>query len=287
MKRMLRNKWMLFGVMLLPLQTQAIDIDAQDYRRAPEGTNVFLLYGQYAHRDAYYQGDEKVNNGKLESQIGIARFVHYTQFNSIKIAPQLLIPFGKLKASGDSAALGESSGVVGDIILANTFWLIDDPQKQYWGVTPFLTIPTGSYHEKDALNIGENRYKLTLQSSYLKYWTEKFGTDLTADVTFYGDNKDDVKGKLEQDVGYQLQSDIFYNLNPKLTLSAGLSYSDAGDTTISGVDYDASTQAKIWLGSTYHFTPQSNLLVNVGRDLDVENNFKEDFRFNFRYAYVF
>lgn len=287
MKKMQRHTWMLFTAFLLPWQAHALDIDAQDYRRAPDGTNVFLLYGQYAHRNAYYQDNDKVNDGKLESEIGIARFVHYTDFNSIKIAPQLLIPFGKVKASGDSAGLGESSGVLGDIILANTFWLIDQPQKQYLGFTPFFSFPTGSYHDEDALNIGENRYKMILQSSYLKYWTEQWGTDLTADVTYYGDNKDDVKGKIEQDWGYQLQADAFYNLNPQFTLSAGVSYMDAGDTKVAGVEHDASTQAKVWLGTTYHISPKSHLLLNVGRDLAVENNFKEDFRFNFRYAYVF
>ncbi|MDQ9019948.1 transporter [Acinetobacter sichuanensis] len=287
MNRKALNKWALAAMSLLPLTGHALDIDAQDYRLAPLGTNIFLLYGQYANRDAYYAGNDKVNDGELETQIGIARFVHYAEIAGVKIAPQLLIPFGKVKASGDVAALGESSGVLGDVILANTFWLINKSKDKYVGFTPFFSFPTGSYKDENALNIGENRYKTTLQASYLQYWNEKFGTDLTADVTFYGDNKDDVKGTIKQDMGYQLQADVFYNLNPKFTLSAGVSYMDAGDTSVKGVDQDASTQSKIWAGTTYNINQRSNLLMTVGRDIDVENTFKENFRFNFRYVYLF
>lgn len=287
MNRQMLHKGLLTALFLLPLQGHALDIDAQDYRRAPNGTNIFLLYGQYANRDAYYAGSDKVNDGELESQIGLGRFVHYSEIGGIKMAQQFLVPFGKLKASGDSAALGESSGVLGDIILANTFWLIDQPQDKYLGFTPFFSFPTGSYKDENALNIGENRFKTILQTSYLQYWNEKFGTDLTADVTFYGDNKDDVKGRIEQDMGYQLQADVFYNLNPKFTLSVGLSYMDAGDTTFNGLDQDASTQSKFWAGTTYNINQRSNLLMTVGRDIEVENTFKENFRFNFRYVYIF
>ncbi|MEB6666843.1 transporter [Acinetobacter vivianii] len=287
MNRQMINNGILTVLFLFPLKSHALDIDPQDYRRAPSGTNIFLLYGQYANRDAYYLGSNKVNEGELESQIGIGRFVHYSEIGGIKMAQQLLVPFGKLNASGESANLGESSGILGDIILANTFWFIDKPQDKYLGFTSYFSFPTGSYKDDKALNIGENRFKTILQLGYLQYWNEKFGTDFTADVTLYGDNKNNIKGKIEQDMGYQLQADAFYILNYKFSLSAGLSYLNAGDNTVNGINQDGSTQTKFWVGTTYNVNQKSNILFSLGRDIDVENNFKEKMRFNFRYLYLF
>ena len=281
------KKIMLLIAIFSPIKSFALDIDAQDYRRAPDGTNLFILYGQYAKREGFYNDSNKLNNGKLESDIGVVRLVHYTKVGSLEIAPQLLIPFGNLKASGDAKALGESSGVLGDIILANTFWLIDKPKDKYFGITPFIYLPTGSYKDESRLNIGENRFKTTLQASYLQYWNDKFGSDFSADATLYADNNDNVKGKIEQEMGYQLQADVFYNIDSKFTVSAGLSYADAGDVQVKNSNIGASTQSKIWAGGTYNINFHSNLLMTLGRDLDVENTFKENFRFNFRYVYQF
>lgn len=268
----------------------AIDVDAKDYLPAPDGSTVFLFYGQYAQRNAMYQGSEKIaGEVKLESTVGLFRFVHFTKFNDYIMEPQIIIPVGRLKASKDIANLGESSGVLGDIMLANTVLFLNDPEKgRAWGVTPFLTLPTGSYDKNDALNMGENRYKFTLQSSFVTKLTDKLGTDLTADITFYGKNKDYGQNTtLTQNAGYQLQADLFYQVQPHYDLRAGLSYLNAGDLKVDQLRTDAAEQSKFWLGTQINFNPRSSLILTLGRDIKVENTFKENVRFNLRYLYAF
>lgn len=275
---------------MLSISTYAIDVDAKDYLPAPDGTNVFLFYGQYAQRDALYAGDKKVEGDpKLESTVGLFRFVHFTKFKDYVIEPQIIIPVGKLKASKDISALGDSSGVLGDIILANTVLLFNEQEKgKVWGVTPFLTLPTGSYDKDDTLNMGENRYKFTLQTSLVNKFTDKLGTDLSADVTFYGKNDDyGQDSTLEQDPGYQLQADVFYQIQNNYDLRAGISYLNAGKTEVENVTADAAEQTKIWLGSQINLNPKSSLILTVGRDIKVENTFRENARFNMRYTYAF
>ncbi|RZG74073.1 transporter [Acinetobacter sp. WCHAc060025] len=274
---------------LLAVQAKAVDVDAGDYDVAPAGTSLALLYLQHATRDSSYVGsDKQAGHLKLESNIGIARFVHYTDIAGFRVAPQVLIPFGKLEGKGDISSLGDASGL-GDIIVAAPVWLLNDAEsKSYFGITPYLYLPTGDYSKNDALNIGENRYKLDVQAEYSTRITPKIAWDVAADVIFYGAN-DDIAGggKLKQDVGYQLQTNTRYFLNDQWDLRAGLSYLDAGDTKLRGQTTDSYKQSKFWVGTAYSPTSTTNVILNYGRDFDVENGFKEDNRINLRLLKVF
>ncbi|AMW79949.1 hypothetical protein AMD27_14275 [Acinetobacter sp. TGL-Y2] len=271
------------------ISSYAVDLDSGDYDAAPAGTNLALLYLQHANRDKLYSGSHKVaGENELTSNVGIARFVHYTDIAGYRVAPQILIPFGQLEADKDISSWGSSSGL-GDLILAAPIWLLNDTdKKQYFGISPYLYLPTGEYSKHDALNLGENRYKLNLQAAFSTRIIPQFAWDVAADATIYGDNDDLAGGgKLKQDLGYQLQTSGRYFLNEKADLRAGLSYSDAGDTEVRGVDADSTTQSKFWLGGAYSPTATTNLLLTYGRDIDVENGFKEDNRVNFRFLKVF
>lgn len=273
------------------LPAHALDVDAGDYTALPEGTRLLALYGQYAERDSLYINNDKLaGDYGLDSQVGILRGVYYTKLGDYIVDPQFLLPFGKLEAEGDLSALGEASGV-GDLIVAATVWLVNNPQeKEYFGVTPFLFLPTGSYDKGDTLNLGENRYKLTLQAGYIKGLTEKTTLDLIGDVTFYGDNDDFTAAKLtlEQDASYQLQAYLRYNVTPTFDLRAGVSKSWIGETSVEGVDSgDDAEVSKYQVGFGWFFTPTTQLLATYGSDLSVDNGFKEDARLNLRLLTLF
>lgn len=273
---------------LASLSAHAVDLDAGDYDYAPSGTNLGIVYYQHATRDALYSGSDKVA-GKydLTSDIAIARYVHYMDFAGIQIAPQILIPFGRLDAGKDISAMGSSSGL-GDIILANAFFLHHNTEKQsQLAVTPYLYLPTGKYSRDDALNIGENRLKLTVQGAYTTRITPKIAWDVAGDFTVYGKNDDAAGGDLKQDVGYQIQTNSRYFLNDKVDLRAGISYSDAGKTKLNGVETASTTQSKFWVGAAYSPVPTINLIATYGSDIAVENGFKEANRINLRMLYAF
>ena len=269
--------------------TQAADLDAGDYDYVPSGTNLALLYYQHATRDELYSGDTKVaGNNKLDSNVGIARYVRYMDLGSIQIAPQVLIPFGSAEAKGDISVLGESSGI-GDIILANAFFLhTDNATKTRLGLTTYFYLPTGEYDKNQVVNLGENRYKFTLQGAYSTEIAPKLRWDAASDITFYGKNDEYIGDtKLEQDMGYQLQTNLRYNLKDNLDLRAGLSYADLGDTEVNNIKADGITQSKFWVGTSYSPTPTTSLIAIYGQDFKVENGFKEDNRFSFRLTKVF
>ena len=269
----------------------AVDVDAGDYTALPAGTNLAMIYYQNASRNELYSGGDKVSGDfSLASDVGILRGVHFTEIGGYIVDPQFLLPFGMLDAGKDIAALGEESGV-GDLILAATVWLVNKPKDNtYFGITPFLYLPTGTYDNEEGLNLGENRYKFVLQAGYITNLTDDIALDLVADVMLYGENDEfgAAKQTMEQEASFQLQAFLRYTMNPGWDFRVGLSQTFGGETEVNGAKMnDAAEITKINVGTSYFVTPSVQLLASYGRDLAVENGFSEDNRLNLRVLKVF
>ncbi|MDH4574062.1 transporter [Salinicola acroporae] len=276
---------------MTPMAAQAIDVDVGDYVPAPAGTTIGMLYYQHAERDRLYsQGRQVVDDPRLVSDVGIARLAHYDTMGGVTVAPQILVPFGRLDAGRDTAALGHTSGV-GDIILATPFWPINDAaSRTYLGIAPYLYLPTGSYERDLALNLGENRWKLDLQVGFVKGLSDNWFVDLTGDVMFHGNNDDygSAGATLRQEPLYQGQAYLRYQFTPGSNAFVGLSQTWGGETRVDGVDRDDEPrQRKFSVGGSHFIGPTTQLLVAFGRDLQVENGFRENARVNLRLLQLF
>jgi hypothetical protein len=280
------------AIMLCTAPAHAIDIDAGDYTPLPPGTNVGLLYVQHAERNRLYDNSNPIpgSNG-LDSDIGILRMIHFMDIGGYTVNPQFLLPFGRLKATGNLAQpLGQADGT-SDLILAATVWPINDPKNRtFLGITPFLYVPTGNYDKSKPLNLGENRWKYALQASVIFPATEKVTIDLAADVTGYGRNdKANAAGQsLGQSASSQVQAFARYALNPAWDLRAGLSWAHIGNQTLGGVSQDNAAQiTKFQLGTAGFLGPKTQLLATWGRDISVNNGFRENTRVNLRLLQLF
>jgi len=276
---------------MAPMAAQAIDVDPGDFVPAPEGTTAGMLYLQHAGRDRLYaQGRQAAGDPRLDSEIGIARLVHYTRIGGLTVGPQILLPFGRLDAGRDTRALGSASGA-GDVILAAPVWLVDDaPSRTYLGIAPYLYLPVGSHERGRALNLGENRWKFDLQAGFVKGLTDRWYVDLTGDAMFHGRNDDaGASGAtLEQRILYQGQAYLRYQFTQGANAFVGLSRTRGGRTRVDGADRnDGAQQRKISVGGSYFVRPTTQLLVAFGRDLGVENGFRERARINLRLLQVF
>ncbi len=73
----------------------------------------------------------------------------------------------------------------------------------YFGITPYLYLPTGDYDRNRAFNAGEDRWKLNLQAAGTIRIAPKLAWDAGADITFYGKTgKSFAGGRMTQKVGY-------------------------------------------------------------------------------------
>lgn len=271
--------------------TRAADVDAGDYTAMPAGTNLGLVYYQHAERKSLYADGHKAPlNARLDSDVGILRGVHFMQLGDYIVDPQFLLPFGSLRGKDDTKSLGDDSGI-GDLILASTVWLVNEPAKRrYFGITPYVYVPTGSYDNDHALNLGENRWKYTLQAGYIQGLTDKLTLDLVADVTFFGKNDEygPAKATLKQSELFQGQAFLRYNFTDAFDVRVGVSRLWGGETKVDGVRQDDEPDtSKFSVGASYFVTKGTQLLVNYGQDMSVENGFKEHNRINLRVLQVF
>jgi hypothetical protein len=280
-----------FGFLAFGGASHAQAIDAGDYVAAPDGTQLGLVYLQYSHSDALYADGKKVDDdAKLDTAVAILRYVGFTKVGGMTLDYQVLQPFGHLAAGGSVASLGKTTGF-GDTILVSTLWLHEDAKnKSYFGVTPYVFIPTGSYDASRGLNMGENRWKGSLQAVYSKGFGKHFVAELAGDAMIYGKNNDygAASDRLTQKATYRIQGFARFLLNDKNELNARLMYVTGGETRINGIGQNNITKTTSLLGTWRHtIAPKWQIMTQVGTDLSVENGFKEGVRGQIRLLRVF
>ena len=138
---------------LSPRAAQAVDVDPGEYEAAPPGTAFLIGYGFFDWFDQFRtRSGNSVSDSRLNTQTGILRPVYFVDIFGITADPQFFLIYGFAnngKLGGDD--LDDAHGF-GDIILASTFWIINDQEKKRWfGITPFVWLPVGEYHRNQVL----------------------------------------------------------------------------------------------------------------------------------------
>ena len=288
-----KNALLLMLSGLLAQHSHAIDVNAGDYTALPSGTNVGVFYYQHGEMDGYYQKGDKAR-AESKSDIGIARFIHYTDIAGLRATPQVVIPFGSVRNTqiGD-AHLNNASGFA-DPIIASAFWFINQPEQgvsgRYLAVTPFIYLPLGQYDKNDAVNLGENRFKYDLQLAWVQPLYGKLGFEFYQDAIWYGDNDEAGAGNqtLSQDTSYQTQVNLRYDLNAKQRIALGYAANYGGDQSLDGIQLEQNMEKQ---QARFEFQQMINsktqLSAQLVSDTQVESGFKKDLGLNFRLFYIF
>ncbi|MNV35418.1 hypothetical protein D3C71_1268660 [compost metagenome] len=151
-------------------------------------------------------------------------------------------------------------------------------------------MPIGSYDNDRAVNLGENRWKFTLQAGFITGLTDNLTLDLAADVTYFGKNNDFGPTSVTQKQSelYQGQALLRYNFTERFDVRASVSRLWGGESEVNDAELDdkPGTQ-KFTIGTAYFVTPTTQLMLNYGRDTSVDNGFKESDRINLRIMQMF
>lgn len=270
--------------------SHALEVQPGDFEILPDGKSLALLYYTHTQGNQFYQSGEKLSNhAELSTDIGLARFIHTIHpVENLSFEPQVILPFGQVKGSEDIAALGKASGV-GDVIIGMPIKYALSPANTV-SVAPFISIPSGSYHQNKALNLGENRWSTTVQTAWLHHFDQRFTLENILDATVYSDN-DRYSGQslnLEQDPKYEYQLYLRYNLSPITAFGIGGGWISGGETKLDGVgqnDKTNTTYAKIT--ASHFFTPHFQTNFTIGRDLKVEQGVKQNLDVTLRLGYLF
>jgi hypothetical protein len=267
----------------------AVKFDAGDYVPAPAGTKLALLYLQHASSDSLWADGHKIDDkARLDTDIGIFRYVGFGKIAGMTFDYQVLQPFGSLRGSGSTASLGHTSGV-GDTILVSTLWVVNKPESgTYVGITPYLYIPDGDYKASRSLNLGENRWKGNMQAVLSQQLTKHVIAEGAADVMFYGDNDKAAGGTLKQKKLYEFQGWARYLFDAKTEFNMRVSYTTGGESKLGGIDQNDKTNTWAFLGTLRRsLDAHHQIMVQGGKDLSVRNGFKEGMRFQIRLLQIF
>lgn len=288
-------KWShsLLVLSMLPfVKSQALELAPGDFEPLPVGVDALVIYYQHADRSDLYQNGHKVSdNAKLSTDVGIVRYIHAIGISeNLTWQPQILLPFGYMNASGDVGALGDAHGAGDPILAAPLFWKLPTVNTDIFALAPYLSIPVGSYDKKDALNLGENRWRATLQAAYIHHFSAQWALDTVAEVSRASTNNDfGARGaKLEEHTRYEYQTSLRYNWTPSTTFAIGGGYVTGAATTVDGVDqHDRLATSYGRLTVTHFIEPSLQIQAQIGKDIEVEQGFKEGARLNLRILKVF
>lgn len=274
------------------VQAAEIATDPGDYAALPAGVDLGIVYYQHVERDAFYSSGNRVPGSfKLETDIGLARWVHFMKIGDYVADPQIIIPFGsvRLKTAFGPLAPVSASGV-GDPLVGGTLWLVNRPeQKQWLGVSAFASIPVGDYESgRGPVNVGENRWKGIFHVGYVTALADKFMLDLLAEYAVYGDNDNFLGMKKAQDPSYGLQAHLRYMISPTTHLGLTYFHDYGGETKLNGAAQHDRMDNDRWQATFATFVaPTVQLQVQAGQSLHVENGARESSRLNLRLVKVF
>jgi len=216
------------GAIALTFSTSSFALDLQPYttKGAPIGKTVFSL------------GHQKVDSSKAKVDGTSVRLTHYFDLagrRAVFDAKQFYLdmePVGALKTTlGQVNQSGLSSFALGGGV-----YLIDDKDKgDYLLAGMFIATPTGDYSSTRLLNPGADSYTYIPKIAYHTSLTDKIDMAVSADVTFYEDNKkynNPLGGTqvLKKDPMFNSQASFMYAVDPTLNLNTSIFYHEGGKT---------------------------------------------------------
>jgi hypothetical protein len=273
-----------FAAVLAPTMAAEIATDPGDYVALPAGTDLGIVYYQRGEYNSVYANGNKVPvSFNLVTDIGLARWVHYTKLGDYLVTPQVIIPFGKVDLSPLSA-----SGV-GDPVVGSALWLVNQPQEQKWfTVSAFASLPVGKYDgAKGPINLGENRWKGVFQTAYITSLAKNVMLDLLGEYAIYGDNDDFMGMRRKQDASYGAQVHLRYMLAPTTSVALSYYHDFAGESKLNGVEQnDRMNNSRFLVGVAGFVSPTVQLQLQAGKSLKVANGPKESGRINLRLVKV-
>lgn len=276
----------------LCLPAYALEFSPGDYEMLPADKSLALAYFQYSHSDDYYSQGKKVDaDYRLRTQATLLRFIHgFRPAENISIEPQVIVPLVSADAMGDARALGNASGL-GDVIFGVPFkFNLDAQGRDLLSLAPFIYAPTGSYDQQKALNVGENRWRYLLQGVWIRHFSASWAFETGADVSWvtandaYGANS----STLRQSPRYEYQAYLRYNLTPATQFGIGGGWITGAESRVNGTAQDDRLNSSYLRLSAAHFVlPGVQIQLSAGRDIAVEQGFRQDTNISLRLGLLF
>lgn len=273
-------------------KASAQEIQPYDFVPLPAGTNLAIGYYVYGHQTEFnIARGNTIKDSGIEVNLGIGRYVHFTDIAGYPAGFQIVQIFGSLSGAHiDGQRLGSAFGAQ-NIALSAFIWpYVNTATKTNFNVTGWLYPPTGTYDERSPINLGDNRWRGNLQLGVSQGITDNLAFDLGFDTQFYGDNTDYFPGnrRFSQDPTFRTQLWVNWRWNPAFTTSIGYEGLFGGSQQVNGTFGGGKTEAqRIRANASLFLTPRLQTMLELNHDVKSVGGFKQDFGTTLRVAYVF
>lgn len=273
-----------------PMVAAALDVQPADYAWVGDGRTLAIAYAQHQQSDTYFGDDgAEVADSKLRAQVLVLRAVHYREMAGEKFAFHAVLPianFDHVSVGGNRLATNDG---IGDLTLGATWFpqVSSDPMGTTWGVSAFVTAPTGEFDPNAQLNLPSGTWTLTPQVGMVQGLGNGFFLDAGAEANIYRDF-DRAGVSYERDTSYQAQAYIRYQYSDATAFSLGYTAKTGGDLFADGNDTGVKTQFEQvrLLGSTF-VTQSQQAQVMIGKDVSGKGGFAMEPLVEFRFVSVF
>lgn len=257
----------------------AIDIMPADYTVLPKGTTLGLFYLGHAGSDEFkLDGPGKVPGSSLDTNLGIARVLHYSQIGDMPVAYQAFLPFGSLDNFKVGGGKPDANDGIGDLTLGFTtfFASMAEPTKGTTvGLTYYLTVPTGKYDVAKP-GIGSGTYTFMPQLGVIHGFGNGWFFDGALDVAVQKDHKDSGVD-VSVDPTWQAQTYLRRQLSPATSVSFGYSGVYGGKSFKNDVyDMQKTRGDTVKVFVSHMLTPTFQLNGMLGTEFNVEGGFRDD-----------
>lgn len=275
---MYKKKIILFLFILFcksTLSAAVNDVIPGDYQAPAIGVNLVTLYLAEKKMAGPYVDGEKLTDDGLTSFVTALKYTATIDVGGYTVCPMIALPYSNTQSDTQAIAsvIGKESVGIGDTIIGATAWFINEKQSnQYLAATLLFFTPTGAYDSAQLLNIGENRYKSTLNIGYIQKLSDDFIIELSPEVAVYGENDNSLERVIQQDPSYAFSTNLRYQQTHSLTLFTGLQQNFEGETHINGESQNDVTNTKKGMFGAYYYTDGgTQILLKYCKEFGTEN----------------
>lgn len=280
---------LLFLPGLRPVWAAVNDLFPSGHVPAQPGATTFTLQAyERAQNGPYARGDRQADVD-LSTSILALRLVHTLRIGETTVAGGFALPWVETESSSRGGA-GQHARGLSDLRLGVTAWLINRPASaHYLTLGGVVVAPTGDYDERQTLNAGENRWKLTFVGGWQRDFGRRWIVELTPELAFHGDN-DEYAGqrRLEQRMAYALTGYLRYRVSPAWHVHVGGQLNRGGATRLDGVDRNnPSNNDRVMAGVSWYLPQKQQLILRLARDTDLDHGFRTRREIALRYQVSF
>jgi hypothetical protein len=251
-----------------------------------------MLDGRWTNGVKNPQGDGLTNLTALRANwhFSVGENDKYT------IAPLVTISAADAHANASLVPLpGREASGYGDLRLGMAFWFHSDHvNREYRMVTLIVSLPTGTYNPRQAVNIGENRTKTVLSLGWMQQLGSAWVLDLVPEVAFFGDNEEyigmNLRGtsRLSQDTAYAMSGTLRYKATQAMHLYGTAQINRGGATQLNGAAFTgAPNNTRLALGALFIATDKSQIQLRYAQDVDIQNGLRNTGEMMLRWSTVF